>query len=153
MVQVNNQTQLSTFETLRTIIKSNSTLTSKFDNNNIYNFDPADINNKLDLLFPYIYISIPSINIQDRTLGNTSFDKEFAINIKLILEWQARDKMITYYNALIYELEKAVNQSTLSSLGYDDLKIKSETPISEIIHENPVISATITIELGGEVIV
>lgn len=152
MVQVTKTTQLSTFTIIKNIIKSNSTLSKKFTDNNIYQFDPFNLQSK-DLILPFIYVAIPGMNNNDKTLGNNNtYDKGFQLPIKIAIEYVAKDNFINYLNALVYEFEKSSNKTILSASGYDDVEIDVDEPLPEIFHNNQVISCTIILKFSGEVI-
>lgn len=148
-VNITSTTQLSTFETVRDIFLADSTLSKKFKESNIYQFEP----NMKSLSFrslPYIVINIPNTETELLTMNHEQTQKEFNIEIVLVVAYEpARDKVLEYMNAIIDSLENS--ESTFDALGYFNLRIDAETPTVELIKEKQVVVSLMTLSFSGGV--
>lgn len=147
-INVTNTTQLSTFDLVKNILLTNTTLSSKFSSSSIYSFDPLE----KDLGFhgfPYIVIEYPESETDPLTLDKTQTVKEFTVVITLVMEWMARDNFTTYANPIISQLETSM--TTFESSGYYLTGVGTEAPIVDVINQKHVITQTFRLNLRGGV--
>ena len=114
MTQITTTTQLSLFTILRDIILTNATLTTKFNKSDFYQFEPKHKSGSTR--FPYFIISAPTTDTEFLTMEHSDTDKTFDVEIVLKMDYVAREKFLTYANALIAVLEGAT--TTLEASGY-----------------------------------
>ena len=138
MAELVNTTQLNTFEIVRDILLTNSTISAKFGLEDIYQYEPKHKSAEFRG-FPYIVIKLPSTDTDPLTLSHGTTLKVFNGTILLRLEYLARDKFRDFANAIISTIEGA--EETFRSSGY-------YTPLIELIDvdENTVIDSKELIE-------
>ena len=151
MTQITNTSQLSTFSLIRTIILTNSTLSTKFNVNNILEFDP-----KLKSLnspgFPHIIVNVPDVDDTEGYLGDYLRRKEFDVEIILRMGYEAKDNYTSYASNLITVLD--ASNSTLNASGYHLIKVNSDgKPELITINSKECLEGTFSLMLEGEVVV
>ena len=147
-INITNITQLNTFSLIRGILRNNSTITAKFPITNFHEFDPL----VKDITFsgyPFIVINVPTSETNSLTMNKTQTTKEFEIIITLIMEWEARGNFTSYSNAIISQIESAMNDFETS--GYYLDRIDPETPIVTDLSQKKIIEGTFRVYLNGGV--
>jgi len=146
---ISSSTQLSTFDTIKTILKTSSDLTYKFKDSSYYQFEP-NFKSLSAASLPLIVINVPQLEDQEEFLGNTSREKEFEVNIQLYISYHARDKYLTYANAIIKILEDS--QSTFKSNGYDLQKVDiDDIPQVVTLKDKQMVIGNTVLILEGEI--
>lgn len=145
MAEIVATTQLSLFSIIKSVILSNSTLSARFNSNNILQYEPKHKSANF-CGFPYLVIKVPTTSTDFVTLNHSTTDKEFNTEIFIVMEYLARDSFLSYVNQLIYQIE--LSESTFESSGYFNVKIdlRSIEPTTEdqkeLIVGNLILSST-----------
>jgi len=149
MTNVQLDSQLETYTIIKGILKTNSTLSSKFQNTQYFNFEPMPDSSGSNR-YPYIVISVPSTFNNKGFIGNTSDSKRFEIEIDVHVEYLARDRVTGYLQAIASVLRQS--NSTFESNGYylEEVEVNS-TPILTVNGGKQVIIGSILLVLEGEV--
>jgi hypothetical protein len=148
MVELDNKTQLSLFETIRTVLRSNSTISAKFKESDFYDFEPNL--KSISSSVPFISISYPEQGTTDLiTLNHKLTTKPYDITIKLEMDYEARSKFSGFGNAIIYQLEHS--ESTFEALGLYDLRVRAQSPGIDIIEGKQMIVCPFVLTFGAVV--
>jgi hypothetical protein len=115
MAEVTYTTQLSVFDTIKSVLISDSTISAKFRSQDFFQYDPQLLSNPLNQ-FPYIVIGVPDVETKDFIIDYSTALKAMTVTITLVIEYEAREKVLTYANAIISSLESA--RSTFDDSGY-----------------------------------
>jgi hypothetical protein len=150
MTSIATTTQLSTFSLLRSIILSNATLASKFNINNILEFEPKHKSTNF-CGFPYMVVSVPEINDTEDYLGNQVRHKEFDVEIMLRMDYLAKDNYTTYASALISVMDSATANSAMQASGYHIVKVEAGKPEVINLNQKELVEGIFTIMLEGDV--
>jgi hypothetical protein len=149
MTAITNTTILSTFSLIRAAVVANSTLSVKFNASNIYQFEPKHKSAGFKA-FPYIWVNIPSSGSEKVVFDNNFELREFTVTVTLRVDWQARDKVLSYCNAFI----KAMNdyESVFQAVGYyDPLTELLSVDSNVVIESKEIVEAVFDITLHGQV--
>lgn len=149
MSAITQTTQLDTFSLIRAAIKANSTLSAKFNDSNIYEFEPKHKGNK-QTHFPYIWVDVPSLSADTPSFDNSFSIKELEANAVLRMEWHARDNFTTYANAFIKAIEDY--EDTFDASGYYDVECEylGNDP-NQVIDQKEIVEAAFRISFQGKV--
>lgn len=152
VVPVTNSTQLNTFDTIKTILLTDSTLNSNIKSTGIYEYEPK-LKSQEFKGFPYMIVRVPSnSDIDPNTLNRTSKIKQFDIIIELVVEYAARSNVRDYCNRIINIIE--TNVSDLKSLGYHNVEILlDDINDGEVKDSKEVVRATFTLSCTGSVLI
>lgn len=148
MADITNTTQVSLFSLVKTQLKANSTLAAKFKDSSYYRFEPSLKSFSFSQL-PIIIIKTPTTESEFLVLDHSNNMKDFSVDIIMILDFTARDKLDTYSNAIIAQLESA--ESTFESSGYFNLEVDLVDASEDIIQERKVVAASFELTLSGSV--
>lgn len=149
MVAITNTTQLSVFSLVRAAITANATLSYRFNNANIYQYEPKHKSGSFKG-FPYIWIDIPATDTTKTVLDYSVSEKEFTADMYLRLDYRARDNTLDYANAIIKSIE--AYESTFQSSGYYDVKIELVSVDSnQVIDQKELVEAIFEITWHGHV--
>ena len=147
MVNITNTTQLDIFELVRSILRTNSTISSKFKTTDFYEFEEnAKARN---VRFPQIIIKAPSTEEILGTMPNPSQVKEFTGEVILKIDWDARSKFRLYANAMIAALE--AGDATLQASGYKQARLNLVDNGSEIEDEKQIVRGDFELVVVGGV--
>lgn len=149
--QINSDTLLDTFDLVKGILRTNTTLNTKFDDNDYYEFMPNVKGLGGSFFgFPFCVINIPMTDDPMEYIGNYSTEKDFEIEIDFYLNFLARDKLKTYLSTAMKTLRAA--NDTFKTYGYNIVKVTLPAqPLVDLIDENQVVRGTISLTLSGEV--
>lgn len=151
MTRITNTGQLATFSIIKTILKTNSVIATKFKDSDFYEFDPKHKSASFHG-FPYIVINVPDINNYDELLGDTMRSREFDVEIILRMDYLARDNYTTYASNILSVLDSA-NQS-FEAYGYSLQKVETQgRPEAQVMSQKEVIEGIFLLTLQGEVAV
>ena len=151
MTYISSSTQLSTFTLLRGLVVSNSTLSVKFNLNNVFEFQPRHKSSNF-CGFPYMIIKTPESDDPEEYLGNQVRLKEFDVEIIIRMDYLARDNFTTYASALVALFDSATANSTMIANGYNIIKIESGKPEPITMDQKELIEGTFTLMLEGDVV-
>lgn len=140
-------TQLDLFLTIKSTLKSNTTIKAYFKDKDFYEFEPSvkELNSNS---FPYIVISIPSTETDLLTFKTTT-KKTFTVDLLVAWDFSAKDKYRSIINNIISALEAA--ETTFDALGYYNLKIDSDGHTIDYISDKKVIAGGLTLTFSGAV--
>lgn len=127
-ISVGTATQLSVFDTVKSIFRKSSILNTKFSTDDYYQYEP----NYKDATFkgfPYIVITNPSTENDPLVLNRTSKLKDLDVPVDLVVEYSARSNILSYSNAMIDIFEQ--NNSDMESQGYYNNEIELDNPVME----------------------
>lgn len=149
MVNITSTTQLSTFELIRTSLTGNSTLSQKFNNSNILQYEPKH-KGVAATPFPYIWINIPGLGDDHPVFDNSVTIKTVTVDLFLRVEYLAREKFLDYSNAIIAALEGY--ESTFNGSGYYDVKCELlNVDPSVVFDEKDVVEGVFELSFTGQV--
>jgi len=150
MTRITNTTQLSTFSTIRTIIRGNATLAAKYTVDDFYEFMPNFKSSTFKGL-PFMLIETPNADTEegDDVLGNVVDFKGFTVTITIFTDYSARDQHTGDVNQALTTLRNS--QSTLESAGYDYVDLRSSKPDIDYMNQKQVVFTEIELDLAGEV--
>lgn len=149
MTNITNTTQLSVFSLIRTSLLANSTLSAKFNNSNIYQYEPKHKSLGFGG-FPYIWINIPELADEHIVINNNFTLKTVNTSLILRIEYQARDKFLSYANAIISAVEAYDN--TFDNSGYFHVKCELlNVDSNSIIQEKEIVEGVFNITFDGRV--
>lgn len=149
MTSINQDTILSTFSLFRSAIKANSILAKKFNDSNIFQFEPKHKGNKFKG-FPYIWIHVPSSDSSKLVFDNSIVPHEFTIPMFLRMDWVAKDNVVNYSNAILKAI--ADYEATFQSSGYMDVMIDLiDTNPNQTINQRQVVEVEFSISVHGNV--
>lgn len=149
MTQITSTTQLSLFSLIRSAIKANATLTVKFSDKNILQFEPKQ--KALDSIgYPYIWVNIPSTESAKLVYDNSVVPKDIQVDMYLRIEWMARDNFLNYANALVAAIE--AYESTFQASGYYDVMCDLlNVDSNQVIDQKEIIEGVYRITFHGQV--
>ena len=145
---ITNTTQISLFETIKTRLKTSTVLNTKFKDTDYYQFEP-NYKSKSFPGFPCIIIEVPLTENEHVSMDHSVNNKQFDITITLIVEYEARDKYVSYSTAIIDTLEKS--EQNFEDIGYFNLNINSDKPEPEFLKEKEVITGTHNLMFEGTI--
>jgi len=150
MTAISKSTQLSTFEVIRTILRTDDTLNSKFSVQDYYEFDPQvkalDFNS-----YPYMIVSVPETEDQKMFVGDLTYEQEFTVNITMVNEFRARGTVTNLMSALLAKLQGAT-EDIRDAGGYEFVSINLiGQPEVTSINQKQVIVTLFELTLTGEV--
>jgi len=142
---------LSTFSSIRTIIRTDSTLGAKFSLRDFYEFEPKHKSPSFNGM-PYIIINVPSADDADGYLGDYFRHKEFMIEIILRMEYMAKDNYSGYASRLLNILDSS--NALFEAYGYHLVSVSADgSPTTLSIEQKEIIEGRFTLTLQGEVAV
>lgn len=145
---VDNTSQLNTFGFIRDLLLTNTTISDKFKKNMFYDIEPNIASTSVKL--PYIYIGFPSqTGISEETIKQSTTIKDNVIEMKIVLDYTAKDKIQSYSEALIRTIES--NEATFEYYGYYRPEINLLSIIPEYISGRQCVTATFNLVLEGVV--
>lgn len=137
VVNLTNTKQLDIFDTLKSVLKSNSILSRKFRDSDFYEYEP-NIQSLSFKQLPYIAM----VSVFNETLSATTNRqtrvKKFTTNFVLVMDYQARDKFRKYSDSIIQQIESS--QSSFEAQGYYDLDINFIDRTIEYVNNKQVIT-------------
>lgn len=146
---ITNTSQLAIFDTLKSVLKSSSTLSRKLRDNDYYEYEP----NPKSLSFkqlPYISLTNKTTDTGDtQTTNRKTGTKNFTVSFVLVIDYQARDKIREYTEAILRQIES--NESSFTDVGYDQVFIDVVSVTPEIINGHQVITTTFELTYSGVV--
>ena len=148
MPSITNTTQFSTFALIRGILISNTTLKTKFNLNYVFEFEPK--HKSINFCgFPYLVIQVPTTETDLLTFNHANTIKDFNVTILMVMDYEARDNVTNYCNALIKAIES--KESSFQSVGYYNPKIELISAVPEIQDQKQLIVSEFRLELMGGV--
>ena len=149
-MSITKSSQLSVFSIIKSIMLSNSILSGRFTGR-IFQFEQKPKSGSFRG-FPYIYVEIPISDTVPEFLGDVTDEKTFEIYIYMLIEYLARDKVLTYSNAILDVLNSSNAKSTFIAAGYYLEKTELVTqPQLTLIDQKDVLVTNFVTYLGGEV--
>lgn len=148
VVAITKTAQLSIFDTLKGVLKSNSTLSRKLRDNDYYEYEP----NLQSLSFkqiPYIAMVTQSTESEKLTIGSRDRLKNYTVEFVLVMDYQARDKFREYAEAIIRQIE--LSQSTFEAQGVYDMNVDLSSSSVELVNSKQVVTGTFTLTYSGVV--
>ncbi len=149
MTVINNENVLSIFSLIRDAITANSTLSPKFNVNNIHQFEPKHKGIPSGG-FPYFWANIPSTEELKVVFDNNLTLHELTVPVLLRMNWDARDNVLSYCNAFL----KAIRdyESIFESSGYYDIMVDLiDVNPNQAISQNQVVESEFMITVHGQV--
>lgn len=149
MTEIDNSSILSIFPLIRSAIISNSTLSARFNTQNIYQFEPKHKAGNFGG-FPYFWANIPSTDSSKLTFTNSVVPHSFDVTVLLRMDWEARDNVLNYCNAFLkamadYELNFEVE-------GYYDVMVSLiDVNPNQSIQKKQVVESEFLITFQGQV--
>ena len=147
MQDITSLTQLSTFDLIKDIIRTDTIFKNKFSSSQFYEFEPTT--KRSGFKFPYIVIRIPGTDKDAQTIDRSVTSKNFEVNIYLVIDYSARDKFKDYASRLIKVLEEG--ESTFNSLGYGGIDVVLDDADTEYIQDKQCIAGNFTLTMRGVV--
>lgn len=149
MVIINAESILSIFSLIRDAIKANTILAVKFNNLNIFQFEPKhkgiDFGN-----FPYFWANIPSTEDKKIVFDNNFTEIELLIPVFLRMDWEAKDKVLDYCNAFLKAIVDYEN--TFESSGYYDVMVEViDINPNQNIQQKQIVESEFLITVHGQV--
>jgi len=144
---IGSATQLSTFDTFKTVLSSNTVLSSAVDSDSYYEFEPNLKSGSFNG-FPYIVVNTPQLDNPEGTFDTLEF-KENTVIIELVVEYHARSNYKTYANAVIQALETA--ESTLETIGLYNTTVVHDGVAEEYMNQKQLVRGTFTVSHDGYV--
>lgn len=149
MVNINSSTQLSVFDLIKAALIANSTLSSKFNSNNIFQYEPKH-KGIGTVSFPYIWVSVPELSDEHVVFNNNVTLKDLSASLVLRMEYQAKDNLLSYANAIVEAVE--AYESTFQASGYYDVKCEVQGVNSDtVIDQKELVEADFMISFKGQV--
>ena len=146
---VTTSTQLSTFNVIKSILQTSTVLNRKFTSGKYYDYEPS-LNSSSFNNYPYILIRLPTATDNQEFLGDTTKGKDFVVEIDLVVEHFAKEKILSYSNALLTTLENA--NSTFQESGYELTNLDlTQDPQPTLINGKLVFIVTFQLNMYGEV--
>lgn len=150
MVEITKTTQLNIFSLIRDALLNNSTLSTKFNTNNIVQIEPKHKSNNF-CGFPYIWANVPTTESDILVIKDGVRNKEFTVDMYLRMEYLAKDNFITYANNIIYAIEQY--KSTFLSSGYGNVSIELiGTDGNQVIDSKEIIEGFFQLTANGKVV-
>lgn len=146
-MQIDKDSQLSTFSLIRTALLENDVISAKFKTQDIYEFDPKEKGSQFKG-FPYIWVNLPFTSNEQVTLEGGL--KTFTANLYLRVEFMARDKFTGYANAVLVSIkdyEKYFQREGYMNTNIELLDIDPNT----VIHQKELVEGTFEITWHGQV--
>lgn len=148
MVTIDSIAQLNLFDTIKTILKSDSVLKNKFPDRKFHEFEP-NLKSLGSGDFPYIVISIPNLTSENLDFDHGMRQKDAEITIEMVMDYKARDNVRKYSNKIINLLES--NEDNFTALGYNITSVEFEGATDDYIKERHSIRTTFSLTLRGAV--
>jgi len=148
VADITNTTQLSLFSLIKTALRGNTALLTKFNSNDYYRFEPSFKSFSFSQL-PFIVIQTPTTDSEFLVLDHSNNLKDFNITIMLFVDFSARDNFDTYANAIVAEIES--EESTFESSGYYHAEIDLVDVGTDDIQDKKVVVGTFEMTLSGSV--
>lgn len=148
MAQITNTTQLSIFSLIRSAIKANSTLLTKFSDRNILQYEPKHKSSSF-VGFPYIVVKIPVTETEFVTLDHSDTEKSLDVTLILRMDYLAKDNFLNYANALIKAIESY--ESTFDTNGYFNTEINVRSVDEVANDQKDLIEGTFILSYLGSV--
>ena len=148
-VQITQTTQLSVFSLIRATILADSTLSNKFTNANIFQFEP---NHKSGSFrgFPYIWINIPFTEVSKVVFDNSVTLKPMTVDVSLRMDYFARDNFLSFANNLIRAIE--AYESTFEASGYYDVMIDLiDVDSNQVINQKELVEGLFEVRFNTQV--
>lgn len=137
MKDINQLTQLSLFDTYVEVIRSDSVIANRFPQSSFYQFEESLKSNRLSV--PYIYIKVPSVSNNSLSIDKRTTIKSFEVNIVVVVDFQARGKVVEYANRIITAIENSITPFTTQ--GYTRPDIVLDDIDTEYIQDRQVVVA------------
>jgi hypothetical protein len=139
MISLTATAQLSSFNTIKTVLKSSSVLSAKFQDTMYYEFEPR-IKGPGFKGFPYIVINTPTNSEPDSSMDRSWRLKPFSAVIELVMDYEARANVVTYANAIINAIETGTTTFESAGIygvectlnGIDDQEIRDMKPVVRV---------------------
>jgi len=148
MTTIPRSTQLSTFSTVKTILKTSSGLV-KFSDSDYYQHFPKLKSSSFGG-FPFIHINIPINSDNDMFLGVNSKDRTFEVPVRIYVKYEFRDDMLGFINAALDVLDSS--DSTFQDSGYYESDVRlADEPLPTVLDTQTILVADILLTLEGEV--
>lgn len=125
--------QLTTFDTIVSVIRANSILAAQFSIDRFYEFDPK-LKSREFAGFPYIVVSIPDVDDMHVYAGDQDRRKKFRIDIMMCNEWVARDNVALLGSNLLSILDSS--ESTLAPLGFTIVDVNCDGHPLPVTHNS-----------------
>lgn len=152
MTQLTKSAQLSPlFALIRSALVANSVLSPKFNlsRGNIVQFEPKHKASNF-IGFPYIWINFPDSTSSKVTLNNSVTQKDFEVPMFLRMEWDARDNVSAYIDAIIHSIEGY--EDTFQVNGYYEVDIDLVNVDSDnVIEQKQIVQAEFTLSFRAQV--
>jgi len=150
MTAITNTTVLSTFPLIRDAIKANTDLAAKFNDNNIFEFEPQHKSASFKS-FPYFLVEIPVMDSVKEVLNDVYTIKNFDVRVVLRVDYNARSKFRGYCE----DFHKAIEDyaSTFEASGYYEvLADLIGTDSDTVINQKAIVEAEWVVSFRGQVI-
>jgi len=149
VIELTTTTQLSTFDIIKTALRTNSTLNATFSSDDYYEIEPSL---KSGTAVPYIHISIPSVTSEQLTFKKKL--KPFEAQIVVVEDYSITQNTVDttirdHNNAIIDAIE--TNESSFTDAGYFRPQIELEGVEPELMDSKKVISSTFNLTFSGVV--
>lgn len=151
MAEVTSTIQLSTFSVIKSVLRTNSTINTKFTTNDYYEFEP---NTKAVSFngYPYFLIRVPTTDTNLLVLNNSTTIKDFSVQILMRMDYEARANFTKYAGAVISTIESSSAASTFEANGYYNTKIELLSVSDKtIIDEKQIVEADFLLTFHGNV--
>lgn len=144
---IGTASQLSSFDTFVSVLRSNSTIASAFGTADIYEFEPNLKSGSFNG-YPYIVVNMPSLSNPEGTFDTLEF-KENETVIELVQEYHARSNYKTYANAVLQAVE--TGESSFEAIGLYNTTIEHEGVSEEYMSQKQLVRGTFTVSHEGYV--
>lgn len=148
-IAISNTAQLSQFDTIKALLKSNENL-ARFRDDSYLQYEP-NLKSKSFPNFPYIVIAVPRSEPANVVLSHETHLVEQTIAITVVTDYVARDKHLGYVNAVIRELEDTSNEATFEAVGLYNTRVTVISNEPSIIKEKQVIEGQLEVSFDGRV--
>jgi hypothetical protein len=150
MVMIQQESVLSIFTIIRDAIKANTTLSAKFNNTNIHQFEPKHKAGASFKGFPYFWINIPSTDTEKLVFDNSVVPHTFSVGVLLRMDWEARSKVLDYANAFMYAIGEY--ESTFDDSGYYDVMVHLiDVNPNQVINMKQIVETEFELTFKGKV--
>lgn len=140
---VSKTAQLELYDIHVSVIRTNPVLASKFKSTDFHEFEPSQKSIKFNG-FPYFVLSFPEMSEEKMDFKRKLLNKQLSQEIKIHMEYEARDKAREYINATINAIEEGIE--TYRAAGYDEASIKFTLATPIVIHQKDIIELTFTFD-------
>ena len=144
MVNITATSQLNVFDTIKTLLTANSTLSIFDSNNSYYDYEPA---HKNGTSFPYFVVKLPDTDHDIIIFDNKTKIKDYVVEIMMVNEFIASANVKTYAGAVLDAIEGG--DSSFTALGYKENHIEVTSSERETIDSNEFIVTTFELTLTG----